>query len=273
MSKILKEALEKIDESILPQEAKETILEDFNKAIDEKVEAQLKTKLDEALKAKETEYSESLDEMMKAIVESYKLEQEKEINEKVEELSKEYANTVKEATEASYESEIKAISEKLERYVEASVKTVVESLEPTWNNEVEVAKANAVLESFKTLTDNFGIDFAKVTTPVDEAKEKLQESYDKALVEAKEKDEYINSLEKQMMIKEAIEGCTALEADKLSKLLESVDFKSKEKFNESIVNYKTLVKGSKVDEVKKIEEKVEEPSKTNYVPSYLRGKK
>ena len=217
MSKALQEALKLIDSKILTESVEKSITEAFEDAVKNEVESKV------------TELKESFDSNLDAVI-SDKLQ------------------TLKESFEKQVDDRAKELNEDHNKKLVESVDTYLDEVKDKWLNEnkismqaeSDVAKAEAILERFAEFAKDFGVDLHGITSVDMDAKKLLDESVEE---KAKLKEEILE-LKKEKAIKEAVEGLTVKQADKLQTLSESIVTKDIDKFKEQLNTFKeTLIEG------------------------------
>ena len=244
MEELLENVFKNIDSKIFEsKEVKDKLSEAFTKAINEKAEVKAK----ELFEAQEATYTKTLDEMIEVSVKSIKLDLEEkfdeEVKSKVSEITEAYGKKLDEEVKANFQEEIEKLSEAVTKYLDLASKEFVAEAMPIWEAEVKINKAEKIIENFTSLSESFGVQVSKLDES-DETK-KLNESLDKAIEREKALNEKIDLLVKDMLIKEAKEKLTAVQCDKLDKLMESVPFVDGLKYKAKLDMYVGVVADSK----------------------------
>ena len=223
MEELLENVFKNIDSKIFEsKEVKDKLSEAFANAVNEKAEVKAK----DLFEAQEATYTKTLEEMIEVSVKSIKLDLEEkfdeEVKSKVTEITEAYSEKLDEEVKSNFQSEIEKLSEVVEKYLDLASKEFVTEAMPIWESEVKINKAEKIIENFTSLSESFGIQVSKLDES-DETK-KLNESLDKAIEREKLLNEKIDLLVKDGLLKEAKEKLTAIQSDKLDKLMESVPF-------------------------------------------------
>jgi hypothetical protein len=232
MSKaLLLEALGKIDSAVMTPEMTKQISEAFDSAVETQANAKVKT-LQESIEKATEEY-------MKTIVESHivdlKESFEKAVIAKSSALSEKYLADLTLESEEKNATALKEIQESVEGYLQYAVDQFVEENKATWNKEVDVAKAAAIMESAVEFATKFGIQLDEITKTEDQAKIALDES----VGEVNRLKQEVNSMKKEKLFVESTGDLTAPQKDKLFQLLEGVE--SFDKYAEKLTLFKTTL--------------------------------
>lgn len=260
MNEDLKKLFENVDSKILESE-------DIQKGLETLVEAKAKTlaesKAQELFEAKEADYQKSLDETIDTVKQAIELDQKEKFNEavesKVKEISEEYGALVKEEAETKLLEEMTRIEEDTKKYLEVAVKEFLQEAMPKWQQEVDVAKATKLQEEFKTLAEAFDVEIKSIDE--NEETSKLKESLDKSIEREKDLEIKVNEMVSEKLLSEAKDGLTAPKADKLTTLMESVDFVSETQYKSKLEQF-VAVLGDSINE-SKIKDK-QEPKKASW---------
>ncbi len=224
MSKaLLLEALAKVDSAVLTEAVKAEIGAAFDAAVDTKANEKVQELQESVVKATE--------DYIKTIVESHTVDLkesfEKAVTAKATALSEAYAADFTKELKEKFNEDIASLTESVEKYMQYAVDQFVTENKTTWENEVKVAKADAIMESAVEFATKFGIKLDEITNDEDGARKALDESVSEV---AKMKAE-IAALKREKLFTESTEGLTVVQKDKLATLLEGVeaveDYKAK----------------------------------------------
>lgn len=212
----------KPNDKALPENVKETI--DFTEDINALFEG--------------TELSEDFKEKALLIFESsvsLKINQHiNSLNEEMEEYFEEINESVAGILSEEIESFKEETYEKIDQYLDLIVEEFMKENSVSLESGIKVEIAESMFQSFKNILSEHNIDIADEKIDlVDEViaeNDKIVESYNKEVEKNIVLNEEVKSLKKELIIKELSEDLTALEAEKLSKLLESVEFTDEESF-------------------------------------------
>lgn len=234
--KELKEIFESVDSKLLENSSfSDKLTESIEGFINEKASQ----KADSMLKEKEEELIKAIDEQVKVVVESIEQDQKQKFNEAVEqkskEISEEYCNHVKQESEKFMRNEVDTLQENMKKYLQHVVEEFVTEASPKWQEEIQVMKANKIMESFVGFTQQFGVQLHEITAS-DKVKD-FNENYAKAIDKIEEQRKEISSLKREKVIKEKTEKLTSLQKDKINSLLESVEFSDEDTFSKKVDMY------------------------------------
>ena len=233
MSKLLFEALGQVDEKILTESTKTMIKEAFDKAVDENVGKKLEAQLKSITEATEDFSKKILEAHVADLKESFDKAVEAKTNEKVEE----YSEYVKESVAKQHAEDLKQINESLEKYVKYAVEKFVDENKATWQDEVHVTRANAIMESASKFANDFGIELHGLTNE-DEARKMLDESIGE-LERIKAENA---SMKREKLIAESCKDMSLSQVAKIETLMEDFSVEDEEVFKKRIDLFKeTLV--------------------------------
>lgn len=253
----LDEVFKNIDSKIFESdEVKTKLSEAFESAVNEKAEL----KAQEIFESKESDYTKALDETIEASVKSIELDLKEKfdsaVKTKVTEVTMEINTELEERFAKEHDAKIADIQEKSDKYLDLAVKEFVSQAQPVWESEIKVARAEKIIEEFSLIAEAFGVSMNKIDES-DESK-KLVESLDESIKREKSLQESLDNLTKDKMLKEAKTSLTSVQSDKLDKLIESVDFVNEESFKSKLGLYVGVVSNG---DSMKVDEKVTDKSK------------
>lgn len=250
MKSLLLEALAKVDSAVLTEAVKTEISEAFDAAVEIKATEKAKALQESVEKATET--------YMKTIVESHVVDLkesfEKAVTAKAEKLSEAYVAEATKELKEKFNTDISELSESLEKYMQYAVDQFVTENKPTWEDELAVAKAQAIMESTVEFATKFGIKLDSITNEGDDAQKVLDES----VTTVSELKAEVSALKRVALFNESTEGLTVVQKDKLSTLLEGVT---------EVEDYKAkldLFKATLLESVKPVEKKPESTAKRSW---------
>lgn len=232
--KMLMEALSTVDEKIATPAVLEQISEAFDSAVLAQSEAKVK-ELQESLVGATEEYS-------KKIVESHvvdlKEKFEKAVSAKAAELLEKELTEAHQTLQEKHDAEIKQINEDVEKYVQFAVDQFVKENKSTWEDEIAVKKAEAIMESAVGFAQKFSIELNAITSD-EETKKILDESVsENAALKAE-----ISQMKREKILDEACKGLSVVKIDKLKTLVEGLEFNAE--FEKKVDLFKqTLVETS-----------------------------
>lgn len=225
MSKLLLEALKNVDEKVMTPEVIAQVQEAFESAV-EKDSAEKVSKLQESL-------VEATKAMSATILESFVLDQkalfEKAVDAKAETLSKDGLEKIQEEADVKMKADLEEINENVQKYVEHVADVFLKENMVAMQDEIEVKKANAIMESASAFAKGFSIDLDNITSE-DESKQALSEAVDASVALKAE----LKVLKAEKVLTEAKVGLTLLQADKLDSLCESKDIEDVEAFTKEV---------------------------------------
>lgn len=250
MDKKLIEVFGNIDSKILESEDFQSKI---GKYLSEASEELAESKATKLFEAKLIDYEKSLDEMVESATKAIELDQKEKFNEavdsKVEELVEAYGIELQEDAERKLTEEVAKIEEDTKKYIELAVKEFSEEAMPKWEAEAKVARAEKIEEEFSLIAEAFGVKISKV----DESEEvqKLKESLDKSIEREKLHEGKINDLISDKLLSEAKKNISVVQADKLSTLMEEVEFVSESQYKNKLDQFVAVV-GDSVQESKRV---------------------
>lgn len=210
MSKLLKEALESV----------KGISEEMSVQITEAFEAEVEKEAEKKVEEIKSSIMESTDVYVKKVLESHVLDLqekfEKASTKKAEELTEAYTNDLKKQIEESYKADKAELEDFMHQYISYAVKEFVNENKADWKAEVDIVKANAIMESAHKFANDFGIELVGITSE-DDAKSKLDEAVAKNLKLEKE----IETLKKVQVMESLTADMPMTQVEKLMSLTES----------------------------------------------------
>lgn len=243
------QSIDKLFEGVeLSEDAKKQVNEAFESAVNEKAK-------------------EKADEIVADRVELMEAESKTKIEEAIEEKTSEL-----EKINEKYVSEevIPHIQEQVNSYLKYVIKEWTEENKLAVDNGIKVELAESIISKNKELLESFGVavDSDKALDELQESKEQLKKDLDESLAKQTSLAEEKESLEKELVISSVSNelGLTESQKEKLSKLAEKVSYKDKESFGAKV---KELSESEFVTDSK---EKLEEDKKDDdYSSPYLKS--
>lgn len=223
MSKaLLLEALAKVDSAVITEAVKTEISEAFDAAVEAKATEKAKALQESVEKATESYMTSIVESHVVDLKESF----EKAVTAKATELAESYTAEATKELKEKFNTDIAELTESLEKYMQYAVDQFIAESKPTWEDELKVVKAEAIMESAVEFATKFGIKLDAITHE-DDAKKTLDESVSEV---ARLKAE-VATMKREKLFMESTEGLTVVQKDKLATLLEGVedveDYKSK----------------------------------------------
>jgi len=248
MSKaLLLEAMSKINDNIMTPEVKKTIVEAFDSAVEIKANEKLESLQESIVSAVESH----LDTIAKAHVYDLNESLNSSSSALAKELSEAYANDLKKELTAKFDFDTKCLIESVNRALQVAVNEAMEEIKPDAQNEVDVAKARKIQESAVEFAKMFGLALHEAEKS-DEEKDALE----KEKAKAKELEDEINTMKKDKVVTEAVLDLTAVQAEKLKTLIESVEFSDIDTFKTKVDVMKSIVVSTKGEDKKNLRESV-----------------
>jgi len=231
--KLLMEALESIDSKIMTDAVKEQIVEAFELAVEEKAEEKVQSLIESVEKATEEHAQKIVESKIAELKESY----EKAIEEKAKIIAESEIEAFKKEKTEELEKELEALQESLDKYATYTVEKFIEENKAKWVDEIELKKAEAILESAANFAVTFGIDLTRITEANGEVNKKLDEAIDEINRLKAEKLE----LEKKVVLDESTKDLTESQKEKLKSLLEGLKLPTLDAYREKISLLKEAV--------------------------------
>jgi len=245
MSKsLLLEAISKIDEKLLSPEVRTTIMEAFDASVDLKANEKVKELQESVVSAVEEHVANIAKAHIYDLNESFKSASEA----KAKELSEAYEAELQESLNAKFDLKVKVLVESIDNILQQAVNETVEEIKPAIDNEVEVAKAKRITEAAVEFANKFAIALAEADGDPDD--KELEDEKKKA----KELEDENKELKKEKVVTEAVADLTAIQSDKFSKLIESIEFDNVESFTTKVQALKSIIVESKVEDKKNLHE-------------------
>lgn len=224
---MLEKLFESIDKSVLTDEIKAQVAEEFKDAVEQKAEEIANEKIAEKEKELQEEFDKKLDELDGEC---------EKLKEELQEKSDEHIEKLDELSEEYVEGVVKELTESNQQYIEKSVNDFIDECYADLKSDLDVEKCKALNESFSNFALLAGVDADQIANARDESSyrvqlNKLTEKYNDAINESMEKDNEIKKLmeENSKMLKagvisEMCEGLSLIEKDKFVKSAELVEF-------------------------------------------------
>lgn len=299
---MLEKLLESIDKSVLTDELKGQITEEFKAAVDQKAEevanekiADKKEELEKEHADKEAKLQESYDAKLNSLdeeCESLKAELEESYNKKLEELD-ESCEALKTKLEEEYQAKMDKLDEMAENFIadkeaelqesndammQRAIDEFMDECYSSLESDLEVEKCKALNESFANFALVAGVDAEQIADHREETSFKAQldemtDRYNAAVNESIEKDSEIERLQaendrliKAGVIAEMCEGLSLVQKDKFTKSAELVEFTNDKSYVERLqVLKESLVEPETKNEPEEnVNESVEEPKKSAF---------
>lgn len=258
---MLEKLFESIDKSVLTDEVKTQITEEFQDAVEQKAEEIANEKIAEKEKALNEKFEKKLDELDEEC-ENLKAELEESANqriEKLDQLAEEYVDGV-----------VKELTESNQQYIEKSVNDFIDECYADLKSDLDVEKCKALNESFSNFALLAGVDADQIANARDESSYKTQleemtAKYNDAINESMEKDAQIEHLqnERNMMLKAGViaemsEGLSLVEKDKFVKSAELVEFSADKSYADRLQLLKESITSDVNTSDKLVNESVDE---------------
>ena len=239
---MLEKLLESLDKEVFTAEMVESIMAQFNEAVETKAKEIADAGLAEAI---ETAVNEALEA------------KEKELEEKAE---------------AYNDAKLAEINESLDLYLGKVVDEFILESKDRMNESLKAEKADMIIESFEAMITMGAVDVMKIAEAKDlsYADAKLSESvtkYDDLMTNYLSLQKDNEKLAKLGVINEMKEGLSLVESKKFETLASLVPFSKSDKYAEDLEVIKESVKGSvetKVEDTIIVESKVKTETKVNY---------
>ena len=239
---MLEKLLESLDKEVFTAEMVESIMAQFNEAVETKAKEIADAELTEAI---ETAVNEALEA------------KEKELEEKAE---------------AYNDAKLAEINESLDLYLGKVVDEFILESKDRMNESLKAEKADMIIESFEAMITMGAVDVMKIAEAKDlsYADAKLSESvtkYDDLMTNYLSLQKDNETLAKLGVINEMKEGLSLVESKKFETLASLVPFSKSDKYAEDLEVIKESVKGSvetKVEDTIIVESKVKTETKVNY---------
>lgn len=253
MSKaLLLEAMSKINENVMTPEVKKTIVEAFDSAVEIKANEKLESLQESIVSAVESH----LETIAKAHVYDLNENMKNASAEMAKELSEAYAADLQKELSAKFDFDTKCLIESVDRALQVAVNEAMEEIKPDVQAEVDVAKAKKIQESAIEFGRLFGIALQEA-----EKSEEEKDALEKEKAKAKDLEDEITTMKKDKVISEAVQDLTAVQAEKLKSLLESVPFVDVDGFKEKVSVMKSIV-ATKGEDKKTLRESVSDGAST-----------
>ena len=246
---MLKELLESLDTQVFTPEAIETVMNQFNEA----VEAKAKEIADVAIEERSKEVEDKANDYITEALEI----KTAELEEKMEKYTAETMNEM---------------NESMKLFMDKVVEEFAIENEARLTESLKADKSDMIIEAFEAMITAGSMELVKIAEAKDasEAETKLAESiakYDALMVENLEIKKENTDLIKTGIIAEMKEGLSLVESKKFEKMAVMIPFTRDEKFTEQLEVIKESVIGApeKVEEVKepltesKVEDKTSKP--------------
>lgn len=239
---MLEKLLESLDKEVYTTEMVESIMTQFNEAVELKSREIADAELTEAVQ-KATEVA--INEALEAKEEELETKAESYIAEALE------AKEVELETKAdSYiEAKMNEINESLDLFLGKVVEEFISESKEKLNESLKAEKADMIIESFEAMLTMGAIDVMKIAEAKDEtyADVKLSESvtkYDSLMADYLSLKKENTELAKIGIIAEMKEGLSLVESKKFEKLANIIPFSRDEKYAEELEIIKESVRGS-----------------------------
>ena len=258
---MLEKLLESLDKEVFTAEMVESIMTQFNEAVETKAKEIADAELTEAIETAVNEALEAKEKELEEKAEGYILEaleaKEKELEEKAE---------------AYNEAKLAEINESLDLYLGKVVDEFILESKDRMNESLKAEKADMIIESFEAMITMGAVDVMKIAEAKDlsYADAKLSESvtkYDDLMTNYLSLQKDNEKLAKLGVINEMKEGLSLVESKKFETLASLVPFSKSDKYAEDLEVIKESVKGSvetKVEDTIIVESKVKTETKVNY---------
>ena len=258
---MLEKLLESLDKEVFTAEMVESIMTQFNEAVETKAKEIADAELTEAIETAVNEALEAKEKELEEKAEGYILEaleaKEKELEEKAE---------------AYNEAKLAEINESLDLYLGKVVDEFILESKDRMNESLKAEKADMIIESFEAMITMGAVDVMKIAEAKDlsYADAKLSESvtkYDDLMTNYLSLQKDNETLAKLGVINEMKEGLSLVESKKFETLASLVPFSKSDKYAEDLEVIKESVKGSvetKVEDTIIVESKVKTETKVNY---------
>lgn len=252
---MLKELLESLDTQVFTPEAIETVMNQFNEA----VEAKAKEIADVAIEERSKEVEDKANDYITEALEI----KTAELEEKMEKYTAETMNEM---------------NESMKLFMDKVVEEFAIENEARLTESLKADKSDMIIEAFEAMITAGSMELVKIAEAKDasEAETKLAESiakYDALMVENLEIKKENTDLIKTGIIAEMKEGLSLVESKKFEKMAVMIPFTRDEKFTEQLEVIKESVIGApeKVEEVKEplTESKVEDKTSKTIDYSHL----
>ncbi len=243
---MLEKLLESLDKEVFTPEMIDSIISQFNEAVEVKAKEIAEAELSEAVKtASEIAVNEALES------------KEKELEEKAD----------------SYiAAKLDELNESLDLFLGKVVEEFILESKEKLNESLKAEKADMIIESFEAMLTMGAIDVMKIAEAKDEtyADAKLSESitkYDTLMADYLSLQKENTELVKTGFIAELKEGLSLVEAKKFETLANMIPFSKDEKYAQELEVIKESVRGSvetKVQDTIIVESKTKTEQKINY---------
>lgn len=240
---MIKDLFESLDEKVFTAELKESLVSQFNEAVELKAQELAEAKIEEKtieLAEKAEAHQKSLDEKAEEFV-----------TKKMEEMS-----------------------EAVEKYLDRIVEEFLDESKAKLDESVKSEKADMIIEAMEALCISTGVEMSKILEAKDNSaiEAKLAESIAKNDSLVNENIDLKSENEKLLkagIIAELKEGLTLVESEKFIKLADIVDFSNDETYVAKLETIKESVKGAK--ESKEVKEEINESvkEKSNFSFAHL----
>ena len=262
---MLEKLLESLDKEVFTPEMIDSIISQFNEAVEVKAKEIAEAELSEAVKtASEIAVNEALES------------KEKELEEKADSYIAEALESKEKELEEKADSYIAAkldeLNESLDLFLGKVVEEFILESKEKLNESLKAEKADMIIESFEAMLTMGAIDVMKIAEAKDEtyADAKLSESitkYDTLMADYLSLQKENTELVKTGVIAELKEGLSLVEAKKFETLANMIPFSKDEKYAQELEVIKESVRGSvetKVQDTIIVESKTKTEQKINY---------
>lgn len=247
---MLKELLESLDKEVFTTEAIETVMNQYNEAVEAKAKEIADAAIEENTKLVEDKADSYIAESIAT--------KEKELEEKMLDYM---------------DKKMSEMNESLDLFLDKVVEEFAIDAEVKLTESLKAEKSDMLIEAFEAMVIAGGMELVKIAEAKDEteAETKLAESiakYDALMVENLEMKKENDALIKAGFINEMKVGLSLVESQKFEKMADMIPFSRDEKFTEQLEVIKESVKGTpeKVEDVKpgvltesKVEDKTSKP--------------
>lgn len=234
---LLLEAIEKINENIMTPEVKAQIVEAFDSAVDEKANEKVAELQESVVKA--------VEDHLNAIVSSHVFDLQESVDSAskamAKEISEAYAKDLQESTSAQFDFEVKVLVESVNQVLQKVVNEAVEEMKPAMKNDVDIAKAQKIMEAAVEFSTQFGIALQEADKSEEEKAE--EEEKDKKI---KDLEEEVACMKKEKLVKESVEGLTDTQVVKFQTLIESIPFEDVESYSIKLKAMREIIESSKI---------------------------